>query len=853
MNKAKRWLALALCLLLAVSTVVPAFAEEDITEPETVETTEESGDSDDPDVGDLDAPDAEEESAASAEDGDLNAPEAEGDDAPDAEEESAAEPESAETPDEEADETAAEEDANRALKAPARARTKTAGGTCGSVTWELYDDGELLIKPTQGDTGSFPIDTGYNVAPWLAYKDDIETVTVEGTCKTIGNSSQMFYNCSNLTEAHVAGLDVSGATSLFNMFGSCPKLTFADVANWDTSNVTVLAQMFLDCESLKTVDVSRWDTGSVEYVGSMFSGCMSLTSVDLSKWDTHNMDETWYMFCNCKQLKTVGDLGGWNTDKMTSTTSMFSGCESLTSVEFLKDFDTSNIYEMRDMFYGCSSLKQVDFSNWDMQNHHKDINRMFMNCTALEEIKLGKGTVIPSEGYYVFRNCSSLTELDLSNWDTRDTTYAYYIPGRPRYSGDEVGEWFTGCTSLSKVKLGENFSFSGGGFNGEDDKIILPTPTGEGTTGKWMLENTKNSARTPEELRDEYNASLAGTWVWQYEYDVEFDPNGGEGSMDTLTAAAGDDLTLPTNTFTNANANSFLGWAKSADATEPEFTDGEEIEALSMTGNETITLYAVWEPITYTVSFAPNGGSGDMESVSVVKDDAYTLPENGFTAPEGKLFDGWDQGAVGDSITVTEDVTVVAQWKDIPTYAFVEGMDGEWTRESETTLDFKVRRSEDDDTAFDHFTCIEVDGEVVDGDNYTAQRGSVDLSLKTDYLETLVEGEHTLTALFDDGKTETTFTVLAAPVDDPTDDPADDGGDSGDSDDSGNSDGSGKHTKKNSGKKNSSKKNSTSPKTGDESRMWLWLVTLVVVAICLSVAERKLPTPRALSGKRRKK
>ena len=73
-------------------------------------------------------------------------------------------------------------------------------------------------------------------------------------------------------------------------------------------------------------------------------------------------------------------------------------------------------------------------------------------------------------------------------------------------------------------------------------------------------------------------------------------------------------------------------------------------------------------PSEYIVSFDGNGGSGSMESKKVKEGDEYTLPENGFTAPENKEFDGWEINGeakkVGDKITVTEDTIVTAKWKD---------------------------------------------------------------------------------------------------------------------------------------------------------------------------------------------
>ena len=74
---------------------------------------------------------------------------------------------------------------------------------------------------------------------------------------------------------------------------------------------------------------------------------------------------------------------------------------------------------------------------------------------------------------------------------------------------------------------------------------------------------------------------------------------------------------------------------------------------------------------TYTVRFNANGGTGTMADVTGVPAGAYTLPANGFTAPEGKQFKGWSTGASGAVIegttyNVTDDVTLYAIWEDKP-------------------------------------------------------------------------------------------------------------------------------------------------------------------------------------------
>lgn len=78
-------------------------------------------------------------------------------------------------------------------------------------------------------------------------------------------------------------------------------------------------------------------------------------------------------------------------------------------------------------------------------------------------------------------------------------------------------------------------------------------------------------------------------------------------------------------------------------------------------------------PATYTVSFDANGGTGTMAEVTGVSAGAYTLPANGFTAPDGKRFVGWATSAsgtataAGEAITVSDNVTLYAIWEEIPT------------------------------------------------------------------------------------------------------------------------------------------------------------------------------------------
>ena len=111
----------------------------------------------------------------------------------------------------------------------------------------------------------------------------------------------------------------------------------------------------------------------------------------------------------------------------------------------------------------------------------------------------------------------------------------------------------------------------------------------------------------------------------------------------------------------------FKGWATNATATTAQYQPGD-----SCTLYADLNLYAVWEknaPVTYTVSFNANGGTGTMSAVGKVS-GGYTLPACSFTAPTGKQFKGWATSPNGAVITgtynVTANITFYAIWEAIP-------------------------------------------------------------------------------------------------------------------------------------------------------------------------------------------
>ena len=201
------------------------------------------------------------------------------------------------------------------------------------------------------------------------------------------------------------------------------------------------------------------------------------------------------------------------------------------------------------------------------------------------------------------------------------------------------------------------------------EKLTEPTPapTKVGFTFDGWYEDSTFSKKFDFNTPITDSMTLYAKWT-ENKYTLTFDANGGSGTMAPIADLTGEH-TLPANEFTAPSGKQFKGWSLT--------TDGAIVTKVDMTENRTV--YAIWENIpvvTYTVSFAANGGTGTMADVTDVSGE-YTLPANGFTAPSGKQFKAWSIGGVekaaGDKITVTANTTVTAVWEAVEYNVTVTG------------------------------------------------------------------------------------------------------------------------------------------------------------------------------------
>lgn len=161
--------------------------------------------------------------------------------------------------------------------------------------------------------------------------------------------------------------------------------------------------------------------------------------------------------------------------------------------------------------------------------------------------------------------------------------------------------------------------------------------------------------------------SLTSTSVVRYSersYTVSFNANGGTGAPSSQTKWHFRDLTL-SSTKPTRTGYSFIGWGVGSFSTSASFFPGGKY-----TSNVSRILYAVWSPLTYTVSYNANGGTGAPASQTKTYGQTLTLSSKSPTR-SGYDFVGWGTSSAstsasyqpGGSYTSNSGRTLYAIWK----------------------------------------------------------------------------------------------------------------------------------------------------------------------------------------------
>ena len=149
------------------------------------------------------------------------------------------------------------------------------------------------------------------------------------------------------------------------------------------------SNLFYGCQKMTEVTLTDNWVRTVNEKGSsnmwrFLYDCTKLTKINYPQNEKIKPSSLSYAFHNCKEMTNI-DLGWINYSILTSMDFTFSTCLKLTEIVGVEDVDTSKVTNMNGTFKNCSSLTSIDLSSWDV-SQCINMASMFASCTLLTDV-----------------------------------------------------------------------------------------------------------------------------------------------------------------------------------------------------------------------------------------------------------------------------------------------------------------------------------------------------------------------------------------------------------------------------------------------------------------------------------
>ena len=196
-------------------------------------------------------------------------------------------------------------------------------------------------------------------------------------------------------------------------------------------------------------------------------------------------------------------------------------------------------------------------------------------------------------------------------------------------------------SSIHQYYATQNLGFTGA-LGHEYTSSIMSSTVGNGGTGDgyWY--------RKCSHCSDFGKTSTPITYYIKY-LDTHITGSSTSGSMNNSSVTYDTNIEL-TNAYVK-EGNIFKGWATTSQG-DVVYTDGQQVKNLTVIDGSTITLYAVWEPIEFSVSYDAGDGVIEGTTESNIERIAYYEEDVDLSVKaekEGVVFIGW---AYSDNATV---------------------------------------------------------------------------------------------------------------------------------------------------------------------------------------------------------
>ena len=352
-----------------------------------------------------------------------------------------------------------------------------ASGTCGandSVSWQLYDDGTLVLKPEDGaNNPAFGKD---DLFPWENGPSNLDASKVYAIKFEEANDR-------NITLPSDWNWTNDGSNVSASRLSLLPNLKHVDFRSLDTSSVQDANRMFSQCKKLESVDMRDCQLTAVSDMGYMFYRA----GVDTSSSDVHPCGEVRGEYPALQSMYGLFHQSSIDELKITDFTAealvengsnlramraIAADCPRLVKAEMtrVKVGSTSDTFTLAVCFRNCTALtsislddvkvnariaidfsglfqnaykaKTVSFSDVELGAPYVNLNSIFWGCGTLADVDLSwlKGKKV-LDAFGLFFACSSLTSVDLRGVDFSEAT--------------SIRGLFGSCTKLSSVAMGD--------------------------------------------------------------------------------------------------------------------------------------------------------------------------------------------------------------------------------------------------------------------------------------------------------------------------------------------------------------------------------------------------------------
>ncbi len=269
------------------------------------------------------------------------------------------------------------------------------------------------------------------------------------------------------------------------------------------------------------------------------------------------------------------------------------------------------------------------------------------------------GIVLVISILFVFSSCITSVEFDVNFMVEGEVYYtistsgteALKMPENPTKEGFTFGGWFWDDKTFEKPFTANSI-------------LDAPLSSNMSIYPKWIDNSLPEGG-------DDTNDDTTGTEQEVIKYTVTFDPNGGtlDKAEMTMEVVAGEGLGKLPKPNRNSMVYEFIGWYRDGEKAE-QYKKGDII-------NENITLVALWEVIseTVTIEFDTEGGELDGGSKIVIISKGGSLSEIFTTLPTATREEGYNgykstgwyigENKVGLTTKFSEDTILTAKWKEI--------------------------------------------------------------------------------------------------------------------------------------------------------------------------------------------